>query len=200
MSAILQYIRRKPSILLYVVISWVLFAIITTVLTTYPLLSDYALKSPQVFKSWETWESFLVYTYNPLLGGIVNYLNTLLFGMWVLCFVIYRRTYIEQGLGIATVFKVPKSGTLGSVAAILGGGCIGCGFTFLTNIFGATLGLFLNSLPLHGAELGLLGSLIIAISIFRTARQIAEFTPETIAKPPLTPSDPIPTIQTTIQQ
>ncbi len=196
MRAIISYTRKHPTILIYVFCAWILFALITTILTTYPLLSEYALKSPQVFRSLETWTSFLVYTYNSLLGGIVNYLNTFLFGIWVLAFIVYRRTYIDQGLAIAAQFKSHKTGTLGSLAAILGGGCIGCGFTFLTNIFGASLGLFLNALPLKGAEISLLGTVIILISIFRTARQIEQFSPEQTTV--VTPSTVTPTTTPTI--
>lgn len=181
----LKQVRHHPHLLLYMVLGWVFFGIITTVLSTYPLLSDYALRAPQVFLHWEAWQGFLVYTYNGLAGGTVNYINTFLFGIWVLCFAVYRSTYIEQGLSIAQTIKMHKTGTWGSLAAILGGGCIGCGFTFLTNIFGAILGSFLVSLPLKGAEIGLIGTVIMIISIYRISRQISEFTPETTVATPL---------------
>lgn len=177
MQIIWNYIRQRPSVLLYVILSWVLFALVTTILTTYPLLSEYALKSPSVFKYWETWHSFLVYSYNGLIGGIVNYINTFLFGFWVLCFIVYRKTYITQGTTIMKTTNL-RNGTLGSMAAILGGGCIGCGFTFLTNIFGAALGLVLTKLPLRGAEIGIVGSIILLISLTRVIRQINGFVPE----------------------
>ncbi len=167
------------------VIAWVFFGIITTILSTYPILSDYAFKSPEVFEHWETWQSFLIYTYNGLTGGIVNYMNTFLFGIWVLCFAVYRHTYIQQGISIATTIKMHKSGTWGSLVAILGGGCIGCGFTFLTNIFGAVLGTFLVSLPLKGAEISLIGTIIMIVSIIRISRQISEFTPDTVVTTPI---------------
>lgn len=101
-----------------------------------------------------------------------------------MCFVIYNRTYIQQGVSIATSLKLHGSGTWGSLAAILGGGCIGCGFTFLTNLFGATLGALLTSLPFRGAEISSIGTIIILISIIRIARQIDEFKPEVVPDNP----------------
>jgi len=178
MRTIWNYIRHNPIVLLYVLASWLLFAVITTVLTTYPILSEYALKSPSVFKHWDTWQSFLIYSYNGLPGGIVNYINTFLFGIWFLCLTIYRTTYVAQGSAIMKSTNL-RSGTFGSLAALLGGGCIGCGLTFLTNIFGATLGVILTQLPFDGAEIGLIGTAILTISLVRTIRQITAFVPET---------------------
>jgi hypothetical protein len=158
-------------------IGWALFALLITVLTTYPLIDDYIPRSAHMLLRWDTLQSFLIYVYNSLPGGIVNYLNTALFGVWLWLTEIYRLTVLEND----TTGKrhIERKGLAGSIIAAFGGGCAACGFTFLTNILGGVLGGALGALPLGGAEIGIIGTVLLSISILRTYRQINSYTPGT---------------------
>ncbi len=113
-----------------------------------------------------------------LLGGVItnftlfsaSYTITIaiLFGMNIAMFAYYIRRRIDdikQG-GIATGFLGIASGTLGL-------GCAACGTFVLTTIlpiFGA--GSLLAFLPLGGGEFGILGVVLLSVSIYLTAKQI----------------------------
>jgi hypothetical protein len=79
-------------------------------------------------------------------------------------FLRHRITEIKQS-GIATGF-------LGIVSGLLGVGCIACGTFVLTNIFvWLGVGGIIQTLPL-GGDLGILGVILLAISIYLTAKHV----------------------------
>lgn len=92
----------------------------------------------------------------------------LLFGInlaMVIYYVQRRIKEVEQS-GIATGF-------LGITSGVVGMGCTACGSLLLTNIltlFGASW--ILSYLPLAGGEFGLLGVILLAVSIYLTAKKI----------------------------
>lgn len=92
----------------------------------------------------------------------------ILFGMDVAMVVYFLRRRIkdaEQG-GIATGF-------LGLGSGVLGMGCVACGSFLLSTVlslFGASG--ILALLPLKGEEFGILGVILLSVSVYLTARQI----------------------------
>ncbi len=103
-----------------------------------------------------------------LLSASYTIATAVLFGMNIAMFVYYMRrriTEIKQS-GIATGF-------LGVTSGALGLGCAACGTFVLTTIlpiFGA--GSLLTFLPLGGAEFGILGVILLSVSLYLTAKQI----------------------------
>ncbi len=177
MNTTFRILKSNPYSIAWMLLGWIAFAALLTVLTTFPLIDDYIPRSIGMFLRWDTWQSFLVYVYNGLPGGLVNYLNTFLFGVWLWLTEIYRLTILESDTSGKR--HIERKGFIGSLIATLGGGCTACGFTFLTNIFGGVLGGVLSGLPLAGAEIGILGSVLILVSILRTYKQINTFVPGT---------------------
>ncbi len=93
---------------------------------------------------------------------------SVLFGMnaAMLVFLLRRRISDVQQSGIATSF-------LGVTSGALGIGCAACGSFLLTtvlSIFGASG--ILIFLPLGGAEFGVLGVILLSLSLYLTAKQI----------------------------
>ena len=64
-------------------------------------------------------------------------------------------------------------GTLGVLSGVLGIGCAACGSLILTALLGMVDGAsVLALLPLHGGEFGILGVLLLSVSVYLTAKQI----------------------------
>lgn len=82
----------------------------------------------------------------------------------LLAFYLKNRIKLEKAAG---------SGVLGTIAGLLGVGCTSCGSVLLSSIFGlsATAG-FIGVLPLKGAEFGIVGILILTLSIYLIAKKI----------------------------
>ncbi len=113
-----------------------------------------------------------------LLGSIVTNFTLLsasytiaiaiLFGMNVamLVYFLKRRIADVQQTGIGTGF-------LGIASGVLGMGCAACGsflLTSLLSLFGASW--LLSYLPLAGGEFGILGVILLAVSLYMTAKKI----------------------------
>lgn len=104
-----------------------------------------------------------------VLGAFSTVLIALLFGIQIAltAYLLIERSFIMAG-------KSTAASAAGVGMGLLGIGCSACGSFILTAILpviGASGALAL--LPLHGAEFSLLGLIIIAISVFFTARYIA---------------------------
>ena len=113
-----------------------------------------------------------------LLGSIVTNFTLLsasytiaiaiLFGINVAMFVYFLRRRVDEvkQSGVAT-------GLFGITSGVIGMGCAACGSLILTSIlslFGATW--TLSFLPLAGGEFGILGVILLTISIYMTAKKI----------------------------
>lgn len=69
--------------------------------------------------------------------------------------------------------RAAGAGVLSILGGFLGIGCVSCGSVILSSIFGLTAtASFIGVLPLKGLELGLLGILILLLSIYILARKI----------------------------
>ena len=103
-----------------------------------------------------------------LLSASYTILTAILFGIDVamLTFFLKRKVNEVRQNGLTTGF-------LGVVSGILGIGCAACGSFLLTSVlsfFGAS-GLLLL-LPLQGQEFGILGVVLLSVSLYLTAKQI----------------------------
>jgi hypothetical protein len=103
-----------------------------------------------------------------LLSASYTIAIAILFGInlaMIIYFLRRRIADLEQS-GIAT-------GVFGIASGVVGMGCAACGSLLLTSIlslFGATW--ILSFLPLAGGEFGILGVILLAISIYMTAKRI----------------------------
>ncbi len=103
------------------------------------------------------------------LAAVYTVLIAFLFGMYLALFVYYfqkKRAGAQRG--------EVAIGFFGLASGILGIGCAACGSVLLTG----TLALFgtataLTFLPLGGAEFGILGTVLLALAVYVTAKQIA---------------------------
>ena len=172
----MKIIRSNPYSIAWLFLGCALFALFITLLTVYPLLSDYN-GSWQSFKMLDTWQSLFRYSYNGTYGGIVNIINTVIFGIWFWCIMLYRLLVADSENKISAHNE--KTGILGSFVASLGAGCAGCGITFLINIFGAGFAATLASLPLQGAEIGLLATVLLCMSLRNVLKLLSTTVPGT---------------------
>lgn len=105
-----------------------------------------------------------------LLSATYTVAIVVLFGMYLALFVYYfqrKRAGAQRG-EVATGF-------FGLASGVLGIGCAACGSVFLTGafaLFGAASALAF--LPLGGAEFGILGTILLAWSVYLTAKLIAD--------------------------
>lgn len=125
--------------------------------------------------SLSTKVSFLINMYgsfqanNTLITGTYLIVVAILFGVNVAMLVYYIRR--RQVLISSTKASMTNVG--GMVSAIFGIGCAACGSVILTAVFGlAGTGTLLAWLPLHGLEFGLVGVLLLSISIYHLAKRI----------------------------
>lgn len=103
-----------------------------------------------------------------LLSASYTILIVILFGINFAMIVFFLRRRITQVKQSGIV-----AGFLGIVSGALGMGCAACGSFLLTSIlslFGASW--ILSFLPLNGGEFGIVGVILLAASIYMTAKQI----------------------------
>ena len=75
----------------------------------------------------------------------------------------------------AKVLKTAGMSGLGLGVGLLGIGCGACGSVILSSIFGLTIAVgFIGGLPLKGLEFGLVGIILILISIYVVAKRISQ--------------------------
>lgn len=103
-----------------------------------------------------------------LLSATYTILIAILFGMNVAMIVYFLKRRIDDvrqaGLG---------TGFLGITSGVLGMGCAACGSFLLTSILSLSGASWLLSyLPLDGGEFGILGVILLAISLYLTAKKI----------------------------
>ena len=66
-------------------------------------------------------------------------------------------------------------GVIGIIVGFLGVGCASCGSLILSSIFGLSVtASFIGFLPFKGLELGILGIVILLISIYLVAKKIQD--------------------------
>lgn len=103
-----------------------------------------------------------------LLSALYTIAIAILFGINLAMIIYFLRRRIDEveQSGIAT-------GVFGIASGVIGMGCAACGSLILTSIlslFGATW--ILSFLPLNGGEFSILGVVLLAISIYMTAKRI----------------------------
>ncbi len=101
------------------------------------------------------------------LSALYTVVIAILFGMYVAMTVYYLRRKI------ARTWHSMWTGVLGIGSGVLGVGCAACGTLLLGGalaLVGATGALAL--LPLGGSEFGIIGALLLAFSVYLSARQI----------------------------
>jgi hypothetical protein len=174
-TPLFRILRSNPYSVVWFFIGIISFSLFTTVLTTYPLIDDYIPRSMMMFLHWDTWQSFFLYVYNSSVGGVFNTINTVLFGVWVCLSQIYYSTvFASNGTGLSAA---EPRGAWGAIIATLGGGCASCGFTFLINLFGGAFAGILGAFPLGGAEFGIIGTILLILSIYKLVDSIDTFIP-----------------------
>lgn len=103
-----------------------------------------------------------------LLSALYTIAIAVLFGLNLSMMVYFLRRRIAEvkQSGIATGF-------LGVTSGVLGTGCAACGSFLLTSIF-SSLGAsgILTFFPLGGGEFGILGVILLSVSLYLTAKQI----------------------------
>jgi len=82
----------------------------------------------------------------------------------MLVFYLKNRIQLERSAGV---------GLMGTLAALLGVGCASCGSVLISSFIGlSATAAFTGALPLRGAELGLIGALVLLVSIYLIAKKI----------------------------
>lgn len=169
---VLQKVFWKPVyVVLALIISMSAF-MVAVLLPNIQLITDVVI-SPDV-PFWSKLELPI-----SLLGSIGTNFTTLsasytivisvLFGVYVAMMAYFLRRRIKevgQG-GIATGF-------LGLLSGVLGVGCAACGSFLLTSLTLVGAGGILASLPLGGSEFGIIGTILLTVAVYMTAKKIAD--------------------------
>ena len=159
---------KKFYIFLALIIT-ILFFIGGVILTTVHFLKlffsytqpDFYIRSGVISKTWNFFgENSTVWSKYLLV--IVSVLSGINISMFL--FYLKRRIKLERSLG---------TGFFGTIVGLLGIGCASCGSIFLSSIFGyAAVTSFLGILPFQGQEIGVVGILLLLISIYLIANKI----------------------------
>lgn len=166
---LLGQVYKKPgyAILTIVVAGLVLLFSIwlrNSTLIAYVISSELFSWGAKIKILWKTLGSFN--TTFTVANRIVILVLTLLGGINISFLVFYLKNKAE-------VLKMAGTSGLGLVIGFLGIGCGACGSVILTSIFGLTFATgFIGFLPLQGLEFGLLGIVLILISIYLLAKKI----------------------------
>jgi len=104
-----------------------------------------------------------LFSSNTVFSGIVLIITAILFGVNIGLLVYYIRRRQE---GSSKSKKAHLAGLGGMVSAVLGIGCAACGSVILTALFGVFgAGSIVLFLPFDGAEFGVLGIILLVVSI-----------------------------------
>jgi hypothetical protein len=167
----LQKVFRKPTyVLLALMTSFVVFAFATWLPNIRLIISVFGMSGLSFSQKLELPITLLgsITTNFTLLAASYTIAIAILFGINLAMVIYYLRRRISEAKqgGIAT-------GLLGITSGILGVGCAACGSFLLTNIlvFFGVSGV-LTLLPLKGGEFGILGVILLLVSIYLTAKQI----------------------------
>lgn len=165
----LRTVFKRPA---YTTLALVTSAFVFTIATWLPNLGLIA----RIATSNASWSEKLAFPVS-LLGSIATNFTPLsalytvviaiLFGIYLAMTVYYLRRKI------ARTWHSMWTGILGIGSGALGVGCAACGSFFLASAlaFVGASGAF-ALLPLGGSEFGILGALLLALSVYLTARQI----------------------------
>jgi len=105
-----------------------------------------------------------------LLSASYTIAIAILFGVYVALLVYFLRKRVAEA---SQGNLVAGGGIAGIISGIFGVGCAVCGSFILTTILGFTgASAVLTFLPLRGGEFGIIGVILLAVSIYITARQI----------------------------
>lgn len=102
-----------------------------------------------------------------LMDQVVLGLSAALAGVQVSLLVAHLKCKVKMG-------QAAGLSAIGIVSSLLGVGCSACGSIILTSLIGLSGTAVLHSLPFRGMELGILGILILVVSIVMTAKKISE--------------------------
>lgn len=143
------------------------------------LLSSFSLMTQILSTSALSWSDKLVFigslygtlfSSNTVFSGIILIITSLLFGVNIGLLVYYIRRRQE---GASKSKKVHLVGIGGMISAVLGIGCAACGSVILTTLFGVFgAGSMVLFLPFDGAEFGVLGIILLLISILYLIKHI----------------------------
>ena len=170
MARAFRRVFTRPAYLALAVVTSIIVFALATWLPNLGLIARIAL-SPGI--SWS--EKFalplsllgsITTNFTPL-SALYTIVIAILFGMYLAMTVYYLRRKIVR------TWHSTWTGVLGIGSGALGVGCAACGsflFTGTLALVGASGALAL--LPLGGSEFGILGALLLALSVYLTARQI----------------------------
>lgn len=103
------------------------------------------------------------------LGAITTILVALLFGVNIALFAYYlshSRKVSRKGEAL---------GIVGLILGVIGTGCFACGSFLLASVIGLTAtASFVTFWPLHGQEIGILGVVLLGLSIYFLLKQISK--------------------------
>lgn len=110
-----------------------------------------------------------VLTNFTLVSAVSTFLIAVLFGVNIALLVYYIRRRQNQSPKLTT----GSAGFFGVVSGFFGIGCAACGSVIVSAVFGSALGgAMLALLPLHGAEFGVLGVILLLLSVRQLSRRI----------------------------
>jgi len=104
-----------------------------------------------------------------LLSATYTIVIAILFGMYIAMITYFLRRRIKEvgQSGVATGF-------LGIASGILGVGCAACGSFLLTSLTLVGAGGVLTFLPLGGSEFGIIGTILLTVAVYMTAKKIED--------------------------
>lgn len=139
------------------------------------------------------WMRNLSFLWNLIFSSKSSLLTKLKVFEWTIDFLRLNYTALGETIMITTAFLVGLNITLltyyfkrrvilfreagasafGVIAGTLGVGCVSCGSVILTSLFGYTASSsFLGAFPLGGLELGIIGVILLSLSIVLIAKKI----------------------------
>lgn len=173
-----KIIFKKKAYLSIFAVSTILFMIIFILLPKFgTLFSFWGLPYGSFFEkilfSYRLFEGFFIE--NSFWEIIYSVSIAILLGLNISFFVFFARS-LYAGSKISKSLFAGAGG--GGLLAILGGGCAACGtfvISYLLSIFGAQW--FILYLPLEGKEFGIIGIILMAVSLGFISQRIADSEP-----------------------
>jgi len=169
----LKKVFKKPSYILLALVSMFLVFAVSVWLPNIPLIIKIMGHGGITFNQKVGIPVSLlgsIYTNFTLISAIYTIFISLFFGINLAMFVFFLKRKINtlQKSGMTTGF-------LGLLSGIVGVGCAACGslvLASLLSLFGSTW--IITLLPLKGEEFGILGVILLMISIYMVAKQIED--------------------------
>ncbi len=163
-------IMTKPTYVVLSVVVFLVFFLSAIFLANYSFLG-YVIGSEKhslLEKAMLFWTSIEYFKSGFTLSSqISTIIISILAGINVSIVTYYVRSKIKLG-------RASGLGIFGIVSGIFGIGCSACGSILITSVFGLSTTTFITTkLPLHGAEFGIIGILLLLVSIYIICEKIA---------------------------